>query len=109
MFNPPADGSSLICCAVLHRSYDRSDAPIGFAQVFGPEQPPLFIGHYWCEGIPALPTNNIACLDYSAVKYGRLVAYRWSGEALLNADHFVWIKVPKEERALPKPWEIDLD
>ncbi|PKG54657.1 serine/threonine protein phosphatase [Halomonas sp. MES3-P3E] len=76
---------------------------------YGPEQPPLFIGHYWCEGIPSLPARNIACLDYSAVKYGRLVAYRWSGEATLNADHFVWIKVPKEERALPKPWEIDFD
>lgn len=76
---------------------------------YGPEQPPLFIGHYWCEGIPALPASNIACLDYSAVKYGRLVAYRWSGETALNADHFVWIKVPKEERALPKPWEIDFD
>ncbi|TVU88563.1 metallophosphoesterase [Vreelandella titanicae] len=76
---------------------------------YGPEQPPLFIGHYWCEGIPALPAHNIACLDYSAVKYGRLVAYRWSGESVLNADHFVWIKVPKEERALPKPWEIDFD
>ncbi|MDQ7730622.1 metallophosphoesterase [Halomonas sp. SpR8] len=76
---------------------------------YGPEQPPLFIGHYWCEGVPALPASNIACLDYSAVKYGRLVAYRWSGETVLNADHFVWIKVPKEERALPKPWEIDFD
>lgn len=76
---------------------------------YGPEQPPLFIGHYWCEGIPALPASNIACLDYSAVKYGRLVAYRWSGETVLNADHFVWIKVPKEEWALPKPWEIDFD
>lgn len=76
---------------------------------YGPEQPPLFIGHYWCEGIPALPTGNIACLDYSAVKYGRLVAYRWSGERVLNADHFVWVPVPREERALPKPWEIDFD
>nr|WP_290702460.1 metallophosphoesterase [Halomonas sp. UBA3074] len=76
---------------------------------YGPEQPPLFIGHYWCEGIPALPASNIACLDYSAVKYGRLVAYRWSGESVLNADHFVWIKVPKEERALPKAWEMDFD
>ncbi|WP_404474217.1 metallophosphoesterase [Vreelandella venusta] len=76
---------------------------------YGPDKPPLFIGHYWCEGIPALPTNNIACLDYSAVKYGRLVAYRWSGEKTLNADHFVWIQVPKEERAQPKPWEIDFD
>lgn len=60
---------------------------------YGPEEPPLFIGHYWCEGIPALPTHNIACLDYSAVKYGRLVAYRWSGEKQLSSDNFFWIQV----------------
>jgi len=76
---------------------------------YGPEQPPLFIGHYWCEGIPALPAANVACLDYSAVKFGRLVAYRWSGEATLDADHFVWIRVPREEEARPQPWEIDFD
>ena len=63
---------------------------------YGLDQPPLFIGHYWCEGIPALPTANIACLDYSAVKFGRLVAYRWSGEACLDANHFVWVRVPQE-------------
>ncbi|WP_346797778.1 metallophosphoesterase [Halomonas sp. Bachu 37] len=76
---------------------------------YGPDEPPLFIGHYWCEGIPALPTGNIACLDYSAVKYGRLVAYRWSGETRLNADNFVWLRVPQEERAMPRPWEIDFE
>lgn len=76
---------------------------------YGPEQPPLFIGHYWCEGVPALPTANIACLDYSAVKFGRLVAYRWSGERRLDADHLVWIGVPREEEARPQPWEIDFD
>nr|WP_221188381.1 metallophosphoesterase [Halomonas cerina] len=76
---------------------------------YAPEERPLFIGHYWCEGIPALPTSNIACLDYSAVKFGRLVAYRWSGEARLNADHFVWVRVPREEEARPEPWEIDFD
>jgi hypothetical protein len=76
---------------------------------YGPDEPPLFIGHYWCEGIPALPAPNIACLDYSAVKFGRLVAYRWSGERRLDADHFVWIRVPREEEARPRPWEIDFD
>jgi hypothetical protein len=76
---------------------------------YGPEQPPLFIGHYWCEGIPALPAPNIACLDYSAVKFGRLVAYRWSGETRLDANRFVWVRVPREERARPAPWEIDVD
>ncbi|MGR4067603.1 metallophosphoesterase [Billgrantia sp. C5P2] len=76
---------------------------------YGLDQPPLFIGHYWCEGIPALPTANIACLDYSAVKFGRLVAYRWSGERRLDANHFVWVRVPQEEAARPRPWEIDFD
>ncbi|KPQ23715.1 MAG: Calcineurin-like phosphoesterase [Halomonas sp. HL-48] len=75
---------------------------------YGPDQPPLFIGHYWCEGIPALPTGNIACLDYSAVKYGRLVAYRWQGEERLNADHFVWIQVDRDEQSvLNKPLDDD--
>jgi hypothetical protein len=76
---------------------------------YGPEEPPLFIGHYWCEGIPALPAPNIACVDYSAVKYGRLVAYRWDGERTLNADKFVWIRVPREEQQRPRPRELDLE
>lgn len=74
---------------------------------YGLDQPPLFIGHYWCEGVPALPTANIACLDYSAVKYGRLVAYRWSGEARLDASHFVWVRVPQEIAGWPR--EIDVE
>lgn len=76
---------------------------------YGPSEPPLFLGHYWCEGIPALPAPNIACLDYSAVKFGRLVAYRWDGEQALSADKFVWIRVPRDEQIRPRPWEIDLD
>ncbi|WP_027967011.1 metallophosphoesterase [Halomonas halocynthiae] len=68
---------------------------------------PLFIGHYWCEGIPALPAPNIACLDYSAVKLGRLVAYRWSGERQLNADHFSWVKVALDEQGGEASWTFD--
>ena len=51
----------------------------------------------------------MACLDYSAVKFGRLVAYRWSGERELNADHFVWLRVPREEQVRPRPWEITFE
>ncbi|MGQ7247764.1 metallophosphoesterase [Halomonas sp. V046] len=76
---------------------------------YGPDQPPLFIGHYWCEGIPALPAPNIACLDYSAVKCGRLVAYRYSFETALDANHFVWVPVPRDETVRPKPREIEFD
>ncbi|RZA05338.1 MAG: hypothetical protein EOO68_06780 [Moraxellaceae bacterium] len=51
---------------------------------------PVFVGHYWLTGIPAPLTPNVACLDYSAVKYGRLVAYRMDGERLLKAKKFIW-------------------
>lgn len=57
---------------------------------YGLDQPPLFVGHYWLKGHPKPITNNIACLDYSAVKYGRLVAYRMDGEQQLQPKKFVW-------------------
>ncbi|RZA07620.1 MAG: serine/threonine protein phosphatase [Moraxellaceae bacterium] len=57
---------------------------------YGLDQPPLFVGHYWLKGQPKPITNNIACLDYSAVKYGRLVAYRMDGEQQLHSKKFVW-------------------
>jgi len=58
--------------------------------LYGEDEPPLFVGHYWLKGNPKPITNNIACLDYSAVKYGRLVAYRMDGEQELKAENFVW-------------------
>jgi hypothetical protein len=54
-------------------------------------QPPLFIGHYWQSGRPRRLTPNVACLDYSAVKGGRLVAYRFDGEPVLDDGKFVWV------------------
>jgi hypothetical protein len=57
---------------------------------YGLAEPPLFVGHYWLKGKPKPIANNIACLDYSAVKYGRLVAYRMDGEQQLQAKNFVW-------------------
>ena len=86
-----------------------SDSERASLSYYGPDQPPLFIGHYWCEGVPALPAPNIACLDYSAVKFGRLVAYRYSFESRLDANHFVWVPVPRDVRARPLPREIVFD
>ena len=63
--------------------------------IYGPEQPMLFVGHYWQQGRPHPIRSNLACLDYSAVKYGKLVAYRWDGERHLDRDHFVWVDVPR--------------
>ncbi|MGB1237081.1 MAG: metallophosphoesterase [Pseudomonadales bacterium] len=56
----------------------------------------LFIGHYWCEGTPQPLTTNIACLDYSAVKFGKLVAYRYDFEPQLMGDKFVSVDVRTE-------------
>ncbi|MGP4845845.1 metallophosphoesterase [Marinobacter sp. 1Y8] len=60
-------------------------------------EPPVFVGHYWREGAPSPLKSNVACIDYSAVKYGRLVAYRMDDERVLSADKFVSINVPRPE------------
>ncbi|WP_036128011.1 metallophosphoesterase [Marinobacter nitratireducens] len=61
------------------------------------EAPPVFVGHYWMEGKPAPLKANVACLDYSAVKYGKLVAYRLDDERVLSPDKFVWVDVERPE------------
>lgn len=65
---------------------------------YSENEKPLFFGHYWMSGVPAVIRSNIACLDYSAVKYGRLVAYRMDGEHSLNNGKFTWVRVDKTEQ-----------
>jgi hypothetical protein len=50
---------------------------------------PVFFGHYWLTGAPAILSPRAACVDYSAGKGGALVAYRWDGESALTNRHFV--------------------
>ncbi|MBP2454100.1 metallophosphoesterase [Mycolicibacterium lutetiense] len=53
---------------------------------------PVFYGHYWRQGSPEHLqdwTDYTACVDFSAVKGGTLMAYRWSGETRINPDHYV--------------------
>lgn len=52
---------------------------------------PLFVGHYWCQGDPELISDNIVCVDYSAINAGKLVAYRMGEEHHLSRDNFVWV------------------
>lgn len=61
-------------------------------------EPPVFVGHYWMDGSPAPLKANVACIDYSAVKYGKLVAYRMDGERTLSKDKFVWVDVDRPEQ-----------
>ena len=60
---------------------------------YGPHEPLLFVGHYWRRGRPAPIRANLACLDYSAVMHGKLVAYRLDGETRLDPHKFVWVDV----------------
>lgn len=58
---------------------------------------PVFFGHYWLHGRPRPVKHNICCLDYSAVKYGRLVAYRMDDEERLDPGNYVWLYVDPPE------------
>jgi hypothetical protein len=64
---------------------------------YGVDEPLLFVGHYWRSGKPAPIRPNLACLDYSAVLYGKLVAYRLDQETFLDPNKFVWVDVERPE------------
>ena len=49
---------------------------------------PCFLGHYWLKGGPEPLACNVACLDSSVAKEGKLVAYRWQGESMLIKENF---------------------
>jgi hypothetical protein len=55
------------------------------------KEKPVFFGHYWLKGTPALYRHNVCCLDYSVAKGGDLVAYRWNGEQELHAENLVYV------------------
>ena len=56
--------------------------------IYNEDQPPCFIGHYWLEGEPRPLANNVACVDYSVAKDGKLVAYCWNGKPALIKKNF---------------------
>lgn len=60
-------------------------------------QPMLFVGHYWRSGRPAPIRPNLACLDYSAVLYGKLAAYRLDDETGIDPHKFVWVDVERPQ------------
>lgn len=64
---------------------------------YGETEKPVFFGHYWLQGKPEPVKHNIGCLDYSAVKFGRLVAYRYNYEATLNTNQYEWVYIDPAE------------
>ena len=81
---------------------DVARAPLSHSQKnallrYGPDEPLLFVGHYWRSGRPAPIRGNLACLDYSAVLYGKLVAYRLDDETAIDPHKFVWVDVERPQ------------
>lgn len=66
------------------------DDPL-LSNYFYAENKPVFFGHYWLKGEPAISSPNAACLDYSVAKGGFLTAYSWSGEAKLSANNLTFV------------------
>lgn len=52
---------------------------------------PVFIGHYWMKGTPDALSDTVACVDYSVAKGGKMTAYQWSGEKVIDANNFTWV------------------
>lgn len=53
--------------------------------------PPVCFGHYWQEGRLRTLADNVACVDYSVARWGRLAAYRWDGESRLDPRKLVGV------------------
>lgn len=63
---------------------DLGDEPCAKADEYRYENDkPVFFGHYWRTGTPRVDGPRTACVDFSAIRGGPLVAYRFDGEATL--------------------------
>ncbi|RLP52483.1 MAG: diadenosine tetraphosphatase [Ketobacter sp.] len=79
-----------VCMPIDVLEASIANHPVAASDLLGyPEsEKPVFVGHYWLKGQPTKLADNVACLDYSVAKGGKLVAYRWQGEAVLVNEHF---------------------
>ena len=81
---------------------DKTLASLAQMLHYPKSDPPVFFGHYWLRGIPALLQSNLSCLDYSVAdrkahpSHRQLVAYRWQDEQTLDPEHFVAIELQEE-------------
>lgn len=55
------------------------------------DKKPLFIGHYCLRGFTGILQENISCVDFCCHRTGRLAAYRWSGEKVLDVKNIVTV------------------
>jgi hypothetical protein len=67
---------------------------VSSAKPYPRKAPPVIFGHYWLKATaePEILTHNVACVDFSIAKGGRLTAYRWNGEQQLDNRNFKTVK-----------------
>jgi hypothetical protein len=68
------------------------DVGVGQRSLVYADEMPVFYGHYWRDGSPEHLldwTAHTAGVDFSAVRGGTLVAYRWLGEGEIRTEHYV--------------------
>lgn len=54
---------------------------------------PIFIGHYWMFGEPAILSDQVVCIDYSAIKpNGKLVGYLYNPNSTIESNHFIYVQ-----------------
>jgi hypothetical protein len=79
---------------VPHEALIDDPIPVSDLQLsdyYRPEDKKVFFGHYWLEGEPSLYRDNICCLDYSIANKGKLVAYRFDNEDILDNSKLVYV------------------
>ncbi|BCS35972.1 metallophosphatase [Luteitalea sp. TBR-22] len=65
------------------------DLPIPVHARVRVEGAPVFFGHYWLPGGPALSSPQLTCLDFQEERRPILTAYRFDGETELSAGKLV--------------------
>ena len=51
--------------------------------------PIVFFGHYCLKQCCGIFAENLCCIDSCVTRTGKLLAYRWDGEEVLNKAHFI--------------------
>ena len=76
----------------VHAFEGLSQEPVNIqSDYYSESEKPVFFGHYWLKGIPELIRGNVCCLDFSVAKDGKLAAYRFDGEQVLDKTKIVYV------------------
>jgi hypothetical protein len=71
---------------------DREKGSDQKIEAYPDSAPPVFFGHYWLQGKPDRFKKNVACVDYSVAKHGKLCAYHWrADDKSIKQERYTWV------------------